>query len=112
MASGYVYLTYFSSSLHLEERFSTLAFAGNVCNFSFTQRYWWNHLCRLRVQEASAAGFVALPCPISALVKHEHIGMPQIGGNFSLVDQHGNTKTLEDFKGKHLLIYFGISSIL
>ncbi len=34
-------------------------------------------------------------------------GLPQIGGPFSLVDQHGRTTTEKDFRGEFMLIYFG-----
>ena len=36
-------------------------------------------------------------------------GMPQIGGEFKLNDQHGKLRTASEFKGKYQLIYFGYS---
>ncbi len=32
---------------------------------------------------------------------------PAIGGNFTLVDQHGNSRSTTEFRGKILLLYFG-----
>lgn len=36
-------------------------------------------------------------------------GQANIGGDFSLVDQFGKTRTNHDFPGKYLMIYFGYS---
>src|SRR3546814_10133020 len=36
-------------------------------------------------------------------------GVAAIGGSFTLVDQDGNQRTAEDFRGKLMLIYFGYS---
>jgi cytochrome oxidase Cu insertion factor (SCO1/SenC/PrrC family) len=36
-------------------------------------------------------------------------GIPQIGGDFSLTDQHGVRRSTTDFHGKYQLIYFGYS---
>lgn len=36
-------------------------------------------------------------------------GTPQIGGNFTLVDQHGVRRSTTEFRGKYRLIYFGYS---
>ncbi|MZR29087.1 SCO family protein [Sneathiella litorea] len=38
------------------------------------------------------------------------VGVPQIGGSFSLVNHSGETVTDEDFKGKFLLIFFGFTN--
>ncbi|AFZ79105.1 SCO1/SenC family member protein [Theileria equi strain WA] len=45
-----------------------------------------------------------------AIVKEENYGTPQIGGHFTLVDQNGNFKSLSDFTGKYVLIYFGFAN--
>ncbi|KAK0661397.1 Protein SCO1 [Lasiodiplodia hormozganensis] len=37
------------------------------------------------------------------------VGRPKVGGEFSLVDQNGNTFTNEDMKGKYALVYFGFT---
>ncbi|KAF4309331.1 putative copper chaperone sco1 [Botryosphaeria dothidea] len=37
------------------------------------------------------------------------VGRPKVGGEFSLVDQNGNTFTSEDMKGKYALVYFGFT---
>jgi len=34
-------------------------------------------------------------------------GIPVVGGPFTLVDQHGQTRTDKDFRGKPMLVYFG-----
>ena len=34
-------------------------------------------------------------------------GIVKIGGSFTLVDQHGKSRADGDFRGEHLLIYFG-----
>lgn len=36
-------------------------------------------------------------------------GLPQIGGDFSLTDQHGMKRSTSEFRGKYQLIYFGYS---
>lgn len=36
-------------------------------------------------------------------------GIPQIGGDFSLNDQHGMKRSTSEFRGKYQLIYFGYS---
>lgn len=36
-------------------------------------------------------------------------GTAEIGGAFSLVDQHGQRRTEKDFAGKYLLVYFGFT---
>jgi len=36
-------------------------------------------------------------------------GMPQIGGHFTLIDQHGAHRSTTEFLGKYMLIYFGYS---
>jgi cytochrome oxidase Cu insertion factor (SCO1/SenC/PrrC family) len=36
-------------------------------------------------------------------------GIPQIGGDFILTDQHGNKRSTSEFHGKFQLIYFGYS---
>lgn len=36
-------------------------------------------------------------------------GMPQLGGDFALVDQHGTRRSTSEFRGKYRLIYFGYS---
>lgn len=36
-------------------------------------------------------------------------GMPQIGGDFTLTDQHGIRRSTVEFRGKYRLIYFGYS---
>lgn len=35
--------------------------------------------------------------------------LPDIGGAFSLTDQHGNVRTDQEFRGKYMLVYFGYS---
>lgn len=35
------------------------------------------------------------------------LGKPGIGGPFALTDQHGRTKSLDDFRGKLVVLYFG-----
>ena len=40
-------------------------------------------------------------------VKVESVGLPSIGGPFTLVDQDGKTVSEADFKGSHMLVYFG-----
>lgn len=42
-----------------------------------------------------------------ALVQHERIGTPKLGGPFDLVNRKGGRTTDEDLKGQYLLIYFG-----
>lgn len=37
----------------------------------------------------------------------EAVGAAAIGGPFELVDQHGETRTAEGFRGRYMLIYFG-----
>lgn len=34
----------------------------------------------------------------------------QIGGNFQLVDQEGNTRKLTEFRGKYVVLYFGFAN--
>lgn len=34
-------------------------------------------------------------------------GQVQIGGDFSLIDHYGKTRTNQEFKGKYMLVYFG-----
>jgi cytochrome oxidase Cu insertion factor (SCO1/SenC/PrrC family) len=36
-------------------------------------------------------------------------GIPKIGGNFTLIDQHGTRRSMAEFRGKYTLIYFGYS---
>jgi len=36
-------------------------------------------------------------------------GSAQVGGPFQLIDQNGNPRSLADFRGKYVLIYFGYS---
>ncbi len=36
-------------------------------------------------------------------------GLPQIGGDFALTDQHGMRRSTTEFRGKYELIYFGYS---
>jgi protein SCO1/2 len=36
-------------------------------------------------------------------------GHGKMGGAFTLIDQHGKTRTDEEFRGKYMLIYFGYS---
>lgn len=38
------------------------------------------------------------------------VGVPQIGGSFSLINHKGETVTDEDYKGKFLLIFFGFTN--
>ncbi|KAK1933116.1 SCO1/SenC family protein [Babesia divergens] len=42
-----------------------------------------------------------------AIVQEERYGKPQLGGPFTLVDQSGKERSLSDFRGKFVLIYFG-----
>lgn len=35
------------------------------------------------------------------------LGRAEIGGPFTLTDQHGGTKSLDDFRGKVVVLYFG-----
>lgn len=37
-------------------------------------------------------------------------GTAEIGGAFSLVDQHGQRRTEQDFAGKYLFVYFGFTN--
>lgn len=43
----------------------------------------------------------------AAIVQEERYGKPQLGGPFTLVDQSGKERSLSDFRGKFVLIYFG-----
>jgi len=45
--------------------------------------------------------------PIVTVISKPQTGTPQLGGHFSLTDQHGVPRTDADFKGKYQLIYFG-----
>src|ERR1043165_9975533 len=36
-------------------------------------------------------------------------GIPQIGGDFTLIDQHGVRRSTTEFRGRYMLIYFGYS---
>lgn len=40
---------------------------------------------------------------------HPGQGTPQIGGDFTLTDQHGTKRSTAEFHGKYQLIYFGYS---
>jgi len=44
-----------------------------------------------------------------AIVRHEHVGVPRLGGAFELVDHTGKARTDEDFKGQYILVYFGFT---
>eukprot|EP00927_Polykrikos_kofoidii_P010193 TRINITY_DN14316_c0_g1_i1.p1 TRINITY_DN14316_c0_g1~~TRINITY_DN14316_c0_g1_i1.p1 ORF type:complete len:356 (+),score=51.40 TRINITY_DN14316_c0_g1_i1:56-1069(+) len=44
-----------------------------------------------------------------AVIQHEKIGTPRLGGPFELVDRKGVTRTDADYKGQYLLIYFGFT---
>lgn len=44
-----------------------------------------------------------------AIVRHERIGTPRLGGPFELLDRKGQPKTDADLKGQYLLIYFGFT---
>lgn len=37
----------------------------------------------------------------------EAVGAATVGGPFELVDQNGETRTAEDFRGRYMLVYFG-----
>lgn len=37
------------------------------------------------------------------------IGRPDLGGDWVLVDHHGNRRTNKDFLGKWVILYFGFS---
>ncbi len=37
----------------------------------------------------------------------QQTALPTLGGDFSLVDQHGKTRTDVEFRGKYMLVYFG-----
>ncbi|ORM40098.1 Heat shock protein 88 [Babesia sp. Xinjiang] len=45
-----------------------------------------------------------------AIVQEERYGKPQLGGPFTLVDQTGRERSLSDFRGKLVLIYFGFAN--
>jgi len=59
--------------------------------------WYYNHLLERKADESRA------------LVRHERIGTPRLGGPFELVDRKGVPRTQEDYKGKYLLIYFGFT---
>ena len=40
---------------------------------------------------------------------HRASAAPVIGGPFTLTDQHGNTVTDADFRGRYMLVYFGFT---
>jgi protein SCO1/2 len=48
------------------------------------------------------------PAAVTVLDRQGH-GVPQIGGDFTLTDQHGLKRSTADFRGKYQLIYFGYS---
>mmetsp|Transcript_69435 Transcript_69435/g.166461 ORF Transcript_69435/g.166461 Transcript_69435/m.166461 type:complete len:345 (+) Transcript_69435:91-1125(+) len=56
---------------------------------------YYDYLKRCKLEEARA------------VVKHERMGTPKLGGSFELVDRKGVTRTEADYLGKYLLIYFG-----
>ncbi len=37
------------------------------------------------------------------------IGRPKVGGPFALMDHFGQRRTSDDFKGRHMLVYFGFT---
>lgn len=41
--------------------------------------------------------------------KQKTIGKPSLGGPWSLVDMHGNPVTDADYRGKHVLFYYGFT---
>ncbi|GBE59225.1 SCO1 [Babesia ovata] len=43
----------------------------------------------------------------AAIVQEERYGKPQLGGPFTLTDQTGKQRSLSDFRGKLVLLYFG-----
>lgn len=47
--------------------------------------------------------------PAITVQNHPGHGAPQIGGDFTLTDQHGMKRSTSEFHGKYQLIYFGYS---
>lgn len=47
--------------------------------------------------------------PSAFVLDFSNKGSQEIGGRFSLIDQHGKTRHSEEFEGKFRLIYFGYS---
>ncbi|CAL1529795.1 unnamed protein product [Lymnaea stagnalis] len=41
--------------------------------------------------------------------RQKYIGKAHLGGDWTLVDHHGNTRSSKDFRGQWLLIYFGFT---
>lgn len=47
------------------------------------------------------------PAPVSPPGPAARATPPPVGGPFTLINQHGETVTEADFKGRHMLIFFG-----
>lgn len=45
--------------------------------------------------------------PESEVLYNQESGVAEIGGDFSLIDQNGNLRSTQEFRGKLLMVYFG-----
>jgi protein SCO1/2 len=75
----------------------------------------WHQLVILAVAAlvgGAAAGLLIVPGAVERLVPQAgvvSVGKALVGGPFSLIDQTGRRVTDQDFRGRHMLVYFGFT---
>lgn len=58
---------------------------------------------------AANAGWTTLPGAAGTRSAERQAAMPQLGGEFDLVDQNGARRTWADFRGKPVAVFFGFT---